>query len=125
MLRHLLILPDGTEVFSGASGAAVSSVKLTRAVNDAVERTLGDMNGHSRLLHNEHIYASEQCAAAREHDTVVDYIGGKLGRSFFERGFYGFHNGIERLRESLAHLCRADGYILRQTVHKIPALYHH
>ena len=35
MLRHLLILPDGSEIFSGAPGAALGSVKLTRSVNDA------------------------------------------------------------------------------------------
>lgn len=41
MLRHLLILPDGTEVFSGASGAAVVNVKVTQAVNDGQQLSPG------------------------------------------------------------------------------------
>lgn len=36
MLRTLLILPDGREVFSGSPGAAVVSARLTRNVNPAV-----------------------------------------------------------------------------------------
>ena len=34
MLKHLILLPDGTEIFSGGSGAAVLNVQLTRSVND-------------------------------------------------------------------------------------------
>lgn len=41
MLRNLIILPDGTEVFSGAEGAAVMSVELTESVNTGTELTLG------------------------------------------------------------------------------------
>ncbi len=41
MLRTLIVLPDGTEIFSGAPGAAVVSTALTRAVNGGKELTLG------------------------------------------------------------------------------------
>lgn len=33
MTKHLLVLPDGTEICSGAPGAAVMAVQLSRAVN--------------------------------------------------------------------------------------------
>lgn len=33
MLKHLIVLPDGTEIGSGAPGAAVMAVQLSRAVN--------------------------------------------------------------------------------------------
>lgn len=35
MLKHLLKLPDGSQIGSGETGAAVTQVKLTRSVNDA------------------------------------------------------------------------------------------
>ena len=42
MLRHLLILPDGTQVFSGAGTVhAIQSVNLTECVNSTQELTLG------------------------------------------------------------------------------------
>ena len=42
MYRHLLILPDGTELFSGAEQEnAVQSVTVTQAVNNGEELTLG------------------------------------------------------------------------------------
>ena len=42
MYRHLLILPDGRELFSGAEQENVlQSVMLTEAVNIAEELTLG------------------------------------------------------------------------------------
>ena len=34
MLKHLIVLPDGSEIFSGGNGAAVMGVKLTRSVNE-------------------------------------------------------------------------------------------
>ena len=40
------------------------------AVNHAVERPFGDMNGHSRLLHHEQVDPAQQCAAAGEHDAA-------------------------------------------------------
>ena len=42
MYRHLWILPDGTEVFSGAEQENVlRSVKVTQSVNSGMELTLG------------------------------------------------------------------------------------
>lgn len=41
MLRHLLVLPDGTEVFSGGNGAAVMTLRLTRAVNQGQQLKAG------------------------------------------------------------------------------------
>ena len=41
MVRNLLVLPDGTEVFSGSEGAAIMALELTRSVNEQEELTLG------------------------------------------------------------------------------------
>ena len=41
MTRHLIILPDGTEIFSGSDGNAIVSVSLTEQVNSNKELTLG------------------------------------------------------------------------------------
>lgn len=41
MLRHLIVLPDGTEICSGTAGAAVMAVQLTRAVNEEALLTPG------------------------------------------------------------------------------------
>lgn len=42
MLRNLIVLPDGTEVFSGRGTVnAIKSVKITQAVNDQTELSLG------------------------------------------------------------------------------------
>lgn len=44
MYKHLLILPDGTEVFSGAEQEnALQAVKMTQAVNSGEELTLGSV----------------------------------------------------------------------------------
>lgn len=44
MLKNLLVLPDGTEIFSGTGTVnAVCSVKLTQRVNDGPELTLGSV----------------------------------------------------------------------------------
>lgn len=40
-MRYLIVLPGGAEVFSGAPGAAVVSVKLTRAVNEGTDLSPG------------------------------------------------------------------------------------
>lgn len=41
MRKHLLVLPDGSEISSGSNGAAVASVKLTRSVNDGQQLSPG------------------------------------------------------------------------------------
>lgn len=41
MIKNLLVLPDGTEVFSGSEGAAIMALELTRSVNEQEELTLG------------------------------------------------------------------------------------
>ncbi len=42
MIRHLLILPDGTEIFSGEDTVnAIASIELTQRVNSGVDLTLG------------------------------------------------------------------------------------
>ena len=44
MLRNLIVLPDGTEVFSGVVGTnAIKSVSITSAVNEQTELTLGSV----------------------------------------------------------------------------------
>ena len=43
MLKTLIILPDGTELFSGGEGAAVVSCDLTQTVNAEQELTLGSV----------------------------------------------------------------------------------
>lgn len=44
MLRNLIVLPDGTELFSGTSGEnALQSVTLTQQVNAGAELTLGSV----------------------------------------------------------------------------------
>lgn len=43
MIRNLIVLPDGSELFSGASGAAILDCTLTRTVNSAEELTLGSV----------------------------------------------------------------------------------
>ena len=40
-MKYLLVLPDGTRLYSGAPGAAVLSAKLTQSVNRCEELTLG------------------------------------------------------------------------------------
>ena len=42
MLKNLMVLPDGTELFSGAGTVnAIQSVSLTQRVNSGTELTLG------------------------------------------------------------------------------------
>lgn len=41
MLKNLIILPDGTELYSGTEGAAILSLTLTQSVNSREELTLG------------------------------------------------------------------------------------
>ena len=42
MLKNLIVLPDGTELFSGTTGVnALQSVTLTQQVNTGAELTLG------------------------------------------------------------------------------------
>ncbi len=41
MQKNILVLSDGTEISSGAAGAAIRSLKLTRSVNDGQQLTLG------------------------------------------------------------------------------------
>ncbi len=41
MQKNILVLPGGTEISSGAAGAAIRSLKLTRSVNDGQQLTLG------------------------------------------------------------------------------------
>ena len=41
MIRHLIVLPDGTEIFSGAQGAAVMECTVTRSVSSGKELTPG------------------------------------------------------------------------------------
>lgn len=44
MLKNLIILPDGTEIFSGNSrGNAIISCKYTQCVNDGTELTIGSV----------------------------------------------------------------------------------
>lgn len=43
MLRTLIVLPDGRELFSGSEGAAVMDCTLTQAVNSEEELTLGSV----------------------------------------------------------------------------------
>lgn len=40
-VKNILVLPDGTEISSGSTGAAILSIKLTRCVNSQRELTLG------------------------------------------------------------------------------------
>ena len=40
-MRNLIVLPDGRELFSGSSGAAILSLQLTQSVNSRQELTLG------------------------------------------------------------------------------------
>ena len=42
MLKNLLILPDGTELFSGpGTGNAIKSVSMTKCVNSGEDLTIG------------------------------------------------------------------------------------
>ncbi|MBQ3252162.1 MAG: hypothetical protein IJB02_02845 [Oscillospiraceae bacterium] len=41
MRNHLMVLPDGTELFSGGPGGAIMGLSLTRCVNSREELTLG------------------------------------------------------------------------------------
>lgn len=43
MLRTLLVLPDGREIFSGAPGPAVVSARLKRNVNETVDLKPGSV----------------------------------------------------------------------------------
>ena len=41
MVRTLVILPDGREIFSGAEGSAVMAAEVTQCVNSETELTPG------------------------------------------------------------------------------------
>lgn len=43
MIRNLIVLPDGSELFSGGAGAAIMDCALTRTVNSGEELTLGSV----------------------------------------------------------------------------------
>ena len=43
MIRNLIVLPDGSQLFSGDSGAAIMDCVLTRTVNSGQELTLGSV----------------------------------------------------------------------------------
>lgn len=43
MVRDLIVLPEGTEIFSGSGTPAIQSVSLTRCVNSGKELTLGSV----------------------------------------------------------------------------------
>lgn len=43
MIRNLIVLPDGSQLFSGLSGAAIMDCTLTRTVNSGEELTLGSV----------------------------------------------------------------------------------
>lgn len=83
MLRSLLVLPSGEEVFSGQAGRAVRSTQFTRCVNSGSELTLGSVCAASVKFS---IFASEQLgmqAGDRIRFYQVDDAGNRFDRGIF------------------------------------------
>ena len=54
MMKHLIILPDGTELFSGPETVnAIQRVTLTQQVNTGTELTMGAVCAAKYLLYND------------------------------------------------------------------------
>src|SRR5215470_14315797 len=72
-------LAEEAELVEGAAGPQ----------HDGELRVLGDHHRQARLLAEEHIEVLELGAAAREHDALVDDVGGELGRRALEDDAHG------------------------------------
>ena len=68
MIRNLIVLPDGSELFSGASGAAIMDCTLTRTVNNSQELTIGSVC--SAMLEFTLIHPSQTTLAAGQEVTL-------------------------------------------------------
>lgn len=82
MIRHLIVLPDGREIFSGeATAEAVASVSLTQAVNSGSELTLGSVCAsmlEAKLITPEgalSLYAGEEITLYRVQEDVRRKVG--------------------------------------------------
>lgn len=83
MLRSLLVLPSGEEVFSGQAGRAVRSTQFTRCVNSGQELTLGSVCAASVKFS---VFAPEQLgmqAGDRIRFYQVDDAGNRYDRGIF------------------------------------------
>src|SRR3954471_22657207 len=99
-------------LFQGASGAE----------RDAAQRVLGDRYRQSGRMTQHEIQIGEQRAAASQHDTLIDDIGGQFGRGVFERDLDRLDDLSDRLGEAFADLPFGDDNLLRDAVHQVAAL---
>src|SRR5690242_1870153 len=65
---------------------------------------------------------AQKSAAARQHDALVDDVGGELRRRVLERDLDRLDDGADRLGETLGDLPLADDDLLGHAVHQIAAL---
>lgn len=83
MLRSLLVLPSGEEIFSGQTGRAVRSTQFSRCVNSGQELTLGSVCAASVKFS---LFAPEQLgmqAGDRIRFYQVDDAGNRFDRGIF------------------------------------------
>src|SRR5437868_1808360 len=70
----------------------------------------------------DEIEVAQKGAAARQHDALVDDVGGELGRGMLERDLDRLDDGADGLGEALRDLALADDDLLGDTVHEVAAL---
>ena len=75
---------------------------LAGTVNHTVQRTLCHMDRHTGFLCHQQVQTAEQCAAAGEHNAVIDHVCGKLRGSLFQGALNGFHNSDQRISQCIA-----------------------
>src|SRR5205814_327337 len=98
---------------------------LARPERHTRQRVIGDGDGEIGLLPKEEVQAFEESAAAGEDDTLVDDVGGQLGRRALEGGTDGVHDGHDRLAQRLADLVVADHDRLGDAVDQVAPLHLH
>ena len=68
------------------------------------------------------VHVREQRTAAREHDALVDDVGGQFRCGVLQRDLHGLDDGAHRLLKALGDLPLGDDQFLRDAVHQVAAL---
>src|SRR5438067_13764253 len=69
---------------------------------------------------------AKQCAAAGQHDPLIDTVGGEFGGGVLERYLGGLDDRADRFGQALGNLTLADHDFLWHAVHQVapPNLHH-
>ena len=104
-------------------GARARSLVQTFAgpEHDARKRVGGDVDGHAGLARDQAVQSAQEGAAAGQHDAAVHDVGGQFGGRVFQRFFDGLDDGIDRVRDGLAHLLRRDDGLAGQARDEVAA----